>query len=210
MLNRLFDRARVTGQVPTPTPARRPWTRVGTAGVCAHVFYELGAGVGMPLASLLGPGPAAALFGGGGVVAFREAGRQPRSRDTAFAVLNGVFLSAVVAHFSAWPRLWRRGLPWLTECEGLSGRLMPPYNVLLYGSGIAAVGGLVETGRGHGWRAVVPAVLVPAAVVPWLVGEQHRDHARLMAQAQRRPGWWNRRLRYAPRHGQPTSPRSTR
>jgi hypothetical protein len=195
MLNRLFDGAQVTGHASTPASASRPWTRVGTVGACAHVFYELGAGVGMPFVSLIGPGPAAAIFGGGGVVAFRAAGRQPRSRDSAFAMLNGLLLSAVLAHLSGWPRSSSARLPWLTECEGLSGRLMPPYNVLLYVSGIAAVGGLVETGRGRGWRAVAPAVLVPAAIVPWLVGEQQRDHARLLAQAQRRPRWWNRRLR---------------
>jgi hypothetical protein len=178
-----------------PQPTRRPWTRVGVVGATGHVFYELAAGVGMPFASVLGPAAAAALFGSGGVVAFREAGRQPRSLDTTFALLNGCFLSAVLAHFAGWPRTRRRGLPWLTECEGLSGRLMPPYNLMLYASGVAAVGGVVETGRGRGWRAVTPAVLVPAVVVPWLIGEQHRDHARLVAQAQRRAGWWNRRLR---------------
>jgi hypothetical protein len=197
MPNRPFVGAWVTGhsRTPAPTPARRPWTRVGTVGACAHIFYELGAGVGMPFASLIGPGPAAAVFGGGGVLAFREAGRQPRSRDTAFAMLNGFFLSAVLAHFSGWPQSSAAKLRWLTECEGLSGRLMPPYNLLLYMSGVAAVGGLVETGRGRGRQAVVPAVLVPAAIVPWLVGEQHRDHARLRDQARRRPGWWNRRRR---------------
>jgi len=163
-------------------------------GTAAHVFYELGAGVGMPFASRLGPAPAATVWALSSAAAFREAGRQPPSRDPVFAVLNGMFLSAVIAHFAAWPRTWSAGLPWLTECEGLSGRLMPPYNLLLYVSGVAAVGGLVETGRGRGRRAFAP-LLVPAVVVPWLVREQHRDHARLIAQAQRRPGWWNRRLR---------------
>jgi hypothetical protein len=63
------------------------------------VFYELAAGVGMPLASRLGPRAAAALWGAGTVVAFREAGRQPQSRDSAFAALNAGFLSAAIAHF---------------------------------------------------------------------------------------------------------------
>jgi hypothetical protein len=190
MLSRLAEQVG-----PGPGSTHRPWTRVGVVFATGHVFYELVAGVGMPIASVIGPAPAAALFGSGGVVAFREAGRQPRSRDRTFAVLNGVFLAAVLAHFSGWPRARRWGLPWLTECEGLSGRLMPPYNLMLYASGVAAVGGVVETGRGRGWRAVTPAVLVPAVVVPWLIGEQHRDHARLVDQAQRTPGWWNRRLR---------------
>src|SRR5215210_2464504 len=107
-----------------PFSTRRPWTRLGVVGATGHVFYELAAGVGMPFASVIGPAPAATLFGLGGVVAFREAGRQPRSRDTTFAVLNGFLLSAVLGHFSSWPRTRRGGLPWLTECEGLSGRLI--------------------------------------------------------------------------------------
>jgi hypothetical protein len=167
----------------------RRWTRVGTVAACAHVLYELGAGVGMPLASRLGPAPAAALFVGGSAVVFHEAGRRPRSGDAAFAVVNGVYLAAVTAHLSAWPATRVAGAPWLTECEGLSGRLMPAYNVLLYVSGAAALGGLVESGR-----AGVLGAAVPAALVPWLRGEQHRELARLRRQARLHPGWWNRRL----------------
>jgi hypothetical protein len=168
----------------------RRWTQAGTVAIGAHVFYELAAGVGMPFASRVGPAPAAVLWGAGSAVAFREAGRQPPSRDPAFAVLNGMFLSAVIAHFATWPRTRRTGLPWLTECEGLRGRLMAPYNGILYlsaGSALAAL--LTENRRGRVWGA-----LVPVAVVPWLMSEQHREHARLRAQAVRRPAWWNRRL----------------
>jgi hypothetical protein len=101
-------------------------------------------------------------------------------------VLDGLYVGAVVAHLAAWPRT-RPWLPWLTECEGMSGRLMPAYNLVLLGSVVAGVGGLVEARRP--WAAVVPLV-VAAVMVP----EQHREHARLVAQARRRPGWWNRRL----------------
>src|SRR3954447_23984035 len=82
----------------------RPWTRLGTVALAAHVFYELAAGVGMPFASRLGAGPAAAVWGSGSVLVFRHAGRQDRSDDKAFAVLNGMFLTAVLAHFTGWPR----------------------------------------------------------------------------------------------------------
>jgi hypothetical protein len=168
---------------------RRPWTRAATVGTGAHILYELAAGVGMPLAARIGPGLAAALWSAGGVAAFRAAGRCPRSGDTAFAVLDGAFLAAVIAHFTGWPRTEVAGLPWLTECEGLDGRLMPPYNLILYASAIAAVGGLVENRRGTVWGAMVPVVMVP-----WLVAEQKREFTLMCAEAGQHPAWWNRRL----------------
>jgi hypothetical protein len=155
------------------------------------VFYELAAGVGMPFASRVGPTPAAAFWGACTVIAVREAGRQARSRDAAFAALNAAFLSAVIAHLAGWPR--KRVvvcLPWLTECEGLSGKVIQPYNAILYISAVAAIGGLAENRHG---RAL--GVLMPAVLVPWLMSAQHREFTRLLAQARRHPGWWNRRLR---------------
>ena len=169
----------------------RRWTRLGTLGAGAHVFYELAAGVGMPFASWVGPRAAATLWSTGTVVAFREAGRQPRSHDPAFAALNATFLSAVIAHFAGWPRTRIAGLPWLTECEGLTGPVIAPYNVILYISGVAALGGLAENQRGR-----VLAVLVPVVLVPVLVSGQRWEFSRLRAQARRQPGWWNRRLRH--------------
>ena len=170
--------------------AGRTWTRIGTIGVGAHVFYELACGVGVPLASRIGPVPAAALFGVGAGAAFREAGRQPPARDPAFSVLNGCYLSAVLAHFIGWPHRWSAGLPWLTECEGLTGPVLRPYNLILQISGVAALGGLLENSRvRRPWGLAVPLVLTPV-----LISEQHREYGRLLVQAQRRPGWWNRRL----------------
>ena len=169
---------------------RRPWTRAGAVLVAAHVFYELAAGVAMPFASRLGPATTAVLYGTSSAVAFREAGRRSCSADPAFAVLNGAFLSAVIGHFSSWPRTSVAGVPWLTECEGLSGRLMPPYNLVLHASTAAAVGGLIEHRRALGWGLVTPLVLVPL-----FRRQAPREFARLLAQARRQPAWWNRRLR---------------
>jgi hypothetical protein len=53
----------VTGQ--SWQRVRRPLTRLTAAATAAHVFFELFAGVGMPLASLLGPAPAAAALWAG-------------------------------------------------------------------------------------------------------------------------------------------------
>lgn len=168
---------------------RRPWTRLGTLAIGAHLLYELASGVAVPLASRVGVGPAASLYSAMTALCLREAGRRPQSQDTVFAVVNGAYLSAVIGHFTTWPRTTVAGLPWLTECEGLHGRLMPAYNAILYVSGVAAVAGLVENRRG-----AVTGALVPALLVPVLVRAAPREYERLILQARRRPRWWNRRL----------------
>ncbi|HEY0509284.1 MAG TPA: hypothetical protein VGD12_14605 [Blastococcus sp.] len=172
---------------------RRPWTRAATAGAGAHVLYELVAGVAMPFASRWGPGAAAAFWASSTAAAFHQAGRRPAARDDVFGALNGLYLSAVIAHFLGWPRTTLMGLPWLTECEGLTGPVIAPYNVILHVSGIAAIGGLVETRRGAAWGA-----LVLLLSVPWLLGEQRREFGRRVGQAQKHPAWWNRRLVTSP------------
>jgi hypothetical protein len=124
------------------------------------------------------------------LLAYRAAGdlRSPRG-DRRFAVANGLFASAVLSHFTSWPRSTRAGLPWLAECEGLQGRLMGPYNALLYLSAVAAVGGAVENRRAWRWF-----VLTPLVVVPLLRRETLPEYQRLLTQAAERPRWWNRRL----------------
>ncbi|MFP5579865.1 MAG: hypothetical protein ACLGIZ_16775 [Acidimicrobiia bacterium] len=176
-------------------PVHRPWTRVGSLAVGAHVFYELGAGVAMPLASRLGIGPAAVLYGTATAVSHREAGRRPASADAAFNALNGLYLGLVLGHAVSWPRRWA-GAPWLTECEGLRGPVLTPYNVILQVSWVAAIGGITENRRGRWWAAVVPALVVPV-----LAREAPREFARLTEQARERPRWWNRRLQPAHRTG---------
>lgn len=173
----------------TPPSGRRPWTRAGALLTGAHVLYELGAGVGVPLASRIGIAPAAGVFTAGTVAAVREAGRRPPSADPAFCAVNGLYLAAVVGHFVSWPRGRRAGLPWLIECEGLRGTVLQPYNALLHLSWLAAVGGLIENRSGRRWGVVVPALVVPVLrrVTP-------NEYARLLLQARRRPRWWNRRL----------------
>lgn len=156
--------------------------------IASHLAYELGAGVALPLASRLGAARVAVLYAGSAYVAFREAGRRASTADAAFAVLNGALLSAVLGHVASWPRTRRAGLPWLRECEGLEGRLIVPYNMILYASFVAAVGGLAENRRPL-WGLSTPLVLVPL-----FVSETPREYQRLLAQAAREPRWWNRRL----------------
>lgn len=152
----------------------------------------------MPLAPHLGVRAGAAVFAVPAAVAYIPADllASPRG-DRSYAMVNGVFLAEVVAHYASWPRTWRLGVPWLTECEGLEGRVMVPYNVLLQVSGVAAVAGLRENRTQ--WRWGVATALVVAPVLRWVTP---REYARLLEQAAERPRWWNRRLAARVRRGQ--------
>jgi hypothetical protein len=171
---------------------RRPWTRLAGAAMAGHVFFELGAGVGMPFASVVGPAPAAAAWAAGAVQLQRAAGSP--STDRALAVANGLSMTAAAAHLAGWPRRRTRlGLPWLTDCEGLGPELMRWYNPIVYAGGVGALAAvLTERGTAPRWLGLLPLALVPA-----LVRVQHAEHERLRRQAGRRPDWWNRRLQPA-------------
>jgi hypothetical protein len=156
----------------------------------AHVFYELGAGVAMPFASLAGPVPAVTGWAVGTIAAWRAANRLNERYNTAVGVMNGMFLTAVLAHFIYWPKRWVSGIPYLTECEGLHGRVLLPYNAILYLSAVSAVAGFAENGRRAGLRGAA----VPLIGVPVLLRIQPIEFQRLRLQARRHPGWWNRRL----------------
>lgn len=181
-----------TARGPEPGVGRgRPLTRLSLAGMAAHVFLELGAGVGMPVASVVGPVPAAVLWAAGTAGTSHAARSRPASSDAAFAAVNTLGLAAVVAHLTGWPsRRSILGLPWLEDCEGLGPELMPLYNPILYFSGITAVGAMVLENR-SGPRALP---FLAAGVAPALILLQRWEFRRLQQQARTRPGWWNRRL----------------
>ncbi|BCI55568.1 hypothetical protein NIIDNTM18_48460 [Mycolicibacterium litorale] len=155
----------------------------------AHVCYELAAGMAMPLSSVAGPAPAAAVWVTGTACSHLAAGRRGHHSDRLFAVMNGLFLWATAAHFIYWPTRWTGGVPYLLECEGMRGRVVGPYNGILYVSAVAAALGLVENRRAGLLGAAVPLVVVPA-----LLRIQRIEFRRLRAQAHRNPAWWNRRL----------------
>ena len=171
------------------TVSSRPWTRAAIAGLTAHVFLELAAGVGMPGASVVGPEPAAVTWAAATRAVWRITRRTAGPGEQALHVYNGLALTAVVAHYVAWPRK-RTWLPWLTECEGLRGDVMLAYNIILLGSGGAALIALVRENR----SASHALGLAPLLLVPVFAHVQHREHDRLMKIADERPDWWNRRL----------------
>ena len=169
---------------------RRPWTRLAGAAMAAHVFFELGAGVGLPFASIVGPAPAA-VFWAAGTRAVQRAAGSP-GHDRSLAVVNGLSLAAAVAHLAGWPhRRTRTGLPWMIDCEGLGRELMRWYNPIVYTGGMAAAAALAGENRAAPrWLGALPLAAVPA-----LIRVQHAEHERMRRLAVRRPGWWNRRLR---------------
>lgn len=173
----------------------RPWTRTGALATGAHVGIELLGGVAVPLASRFGL-PRAAAGHAAAVLAVHEAARRaPASWDPVLAAANGAYAAMVLAHHTSWPRTRRGGLPWLLESEGLTGRVMVPYNLVLHVSAVAAVGGLAENRRGL-WAGLLSA----AVLAPWLRREAPREYHRLLVQARVRPRWWNRRLQRRPLH----------
>jgi hypothetical protein len=107
-----------------------------------------------------------------------------------FAALNGVFLAAVVNHYTRWPRDAERRVPWLVECEGLRGRVIGPYNVMLQAAFLCSLAGLVENREGWHWGLGLAVGTFP--LFRWATP---REYDRLVEQARRRPRWWNRRLR---------------
>ena len=163
----------------------RPMTRLSVAGLAAHVFFELAAGVGMPLASVVGPTPAAALWAVSSRGTWRAAATRPASSDPAFALLNAFALAAVLGHLSGWPRRRTRlGLPWLKECEGLGPDLMPAYNSILYFSGGTALIGLLGENRSSSRR--LPVLLL--SLTPVFVAAQHAEFRHLIQRARTRSG----------------------
>jgi hypothetical protein len=181
---------------PQPPSPRRPLTRLTALGLAAHVFFELGAGVGMPAASFVGPRPAALLWGVGASRVVRAAGARDTSADSRLALVNGFALAAVTAHLLAWSRgRTRVGLPWLIDCERLGPELMPAYNTMIYLTAASALAGLAAENRSEPTCRPLLAVLV----APALAAMQHLEVRRLTEQANQRPAWWNRRLQHGPR-----------
>jgi hypothetical protein len=180
------------GRAGAQPAGRRPLTRLTVASLVGHLAFELVAGVGTPLASILGPYAAAGVWtlATGGVWRVARAGQE--SDDKVLSAVNGFGVAAVAAHLAGWPtRRTRTGLPWLRECEGLEPELMPYYNSVLYFSAAAA---LVATAR-ENRTAPKHLPLAMLGLVPALIGFQHWEHQRLQRQAHARPRWWNRRLR---------------
>jgi hypothetical protein len=173
----------------------RHFTRAAIAGLAAHLLFELAAGVGMPLASLVGPVPAASAWAIALPTTARAARTTTARADTFFAVLNGFGLAAVIAHMASWPhRRTAAGLPWLLDCEGLGPRLMRYYNPILYTSATMAGLAILTENR----KAPRVATLIPLSLIPAIGYAQQAEFRRLKRHAATAPRRWNRRLQDPP------------
>lgn len=151
-----------------------------------HQAVELAFGTGVIGQSATGllPAAAASVAFDSGWVILSQRGRADRT----LGFLAGVAIGVPVIHFTLWPWKAVRGVPLLTEAEGLPSQLMPLYNAILYAWAIAGlVAVLFDTPARHRpWAIVGMASVVgirPAA----------RAHFDWMAEeARRNPRWWNR------------------
>ena len=108
---------------------KRPFTALTALGTAAHHGYELRAGVGIVFEPFLGRRRAIAMWSAifAYWLAAARTGRDPRL--TAHA--NGAALGGALVHFVLWPWELRKGIPTLTEAEGLRPDQLPAYNGVL-------------------------------------------------------------------------------
>jgi hypothetical protein len=130
------------------------------------------------------PAIAASVVFDGGWVGLARRGKAERT----LGFLAGVAVGVPLIHFTLWPWKAVRGVPLLTEAEGLPQNLMPAYNGILYAWALAGLLAIAfETpARRRPWAVAGAASVVgirPAA----------RAHFNWMAEeARRNPRWWNR------------------
>ena len=164
---------------------RRPFSALSAIGTAAHHGFELRSGVGLVFEPFLGRQGAIALWSVALPLYFAAAwtGRL----DQIVANSNGSAFAGALVHFVLWPWELRRGIPTLTEAEGLTDRQLPAYNAVLHTWIVASALALaLETPR----RARPAALLGLASGVGLLKSAQHHfQWAR--EQARREPEKWS-------------------
>lgn len=110
-----------------------------------------------------------------------------RKTDPVLAFLSGLAIGVPVIHFLLWP--WRlRGVPVLTEAEGLPQHLMPAYNAILYAWAATGVAALVWDTPKRQRALAVPAMI--SLLASRRAIEQHFEW--MAKEGERNPRWWNR------------------
>jgi hypothetical protein len=168
---------------------RRPLHALTCSMTALHHAFELGSGVGLVFQPQLGLAGSFALWGSLFPAWFAVAarGRHP-VWDRPLALAAGMSLAGVGVHYAMWPWELRRGVPFLTQAEGLRPRKLPAYNAILYAWAAAAMLALLlETPRGS-MRWAVPGVI---ATIP-LSRSARRHFVWIRDQAVTSPAWWNR------------------
>jgi hypothetical protein len=167
----------------------RPLTFAAAAGTAAHHGFELASGVGLVFQPELGLPAGVAVWSAQLLGWAALAGQRGHRADAALAALDGASIVGVAVHFLLWP--WSAGrlrLPVLSEAEGLSPRLLPAYNTILWAWAAAAAGSLVwEIPRGSRRWALVGLGALPGFTA------SARCHFRwIKEKAAVEPAWWNR------------------
>src|SRR6266508_2646487 len=111
---------------------RRRWHALTSVATATHHLFELVAGTGLVFQPYVGLRGAAALWS---VVLpgwFAGAARGSARWDRPLAFLAGLSIGGAAVHFTLWSWETKRGLPFLTEAEGLEPGQLPAYNAVLY------------------------------------------------------------------------------
>jgi hypothetical protein len=122
---------------------RRPFGTLAALGTGAHHGFELRAGVGLVFEPWLGRRGALALWGVLLPTWLLMAARGSSRWERPLAFNAGTAFAGALVHFVRWPWALKRGLPVLTEAEGLTEDQLPAYNRILWGWMTAAALALV-------------------------------------------------------------------
>jgi hypothetical protein len=172
---------------------RRPLTAFTALGAAAHHGFELNAGVGLVFQPWMGLAGSVAYWTANLPFLLWAAARGGDRFDKPLAFANGTALAGAAVHFAIWPWHVRRGLPVLTEAEGLSTAQLPAYNAILWVWAVACALALArETPKGA--RRWFAAGLLNG--FPLRASAKHH-FAWASEQARSNPAWWNRGLQSA-------------
>lgn len=154
---------------------------VTIGAIAAHHGIETAAGLGLPGEPYLGRKVAAAAWTGLFAANLLLLRRRGSARDALAGFANGAYQALAVQHYVDWPWRFRKGVPVLTEAEGLPQRALPTYNAALL---TAASTSTVALGMAVAQRR-------PAAIVGHLAGLATLPLQ--LASARHHIGWWRSR-----------------
>ena len=110
----------------------RPFTALTAGTTALHHGFEVNAGVGLVWEPFVGRRGALLLWGTGLPAWAAMALSGDERFDRPLALNNGLALAGGIVHFVLWPWELRRGVPALTEAEGMTRERLPAYNRVLY------------------------------------------------------------------------------
>lgn len=156
---------------------RRVWETVTVGAIAAHHVIETATGLGLPGEPYLGRKPASLIWGGLFTANLLLLRRSGTVRDALTGFANGTYQALAAQHYVDWPWTLRRGVPILTEAEGLPEKALPAYNAALLTALASSTTALLANRRR------------PAAVIGHLAGLA--TFPLQLASARQHIGWWH-------------------